>query len=210
MGGPEGVVHVDLGQGGEPVGQLGGVLLLAGLVAEVLEQQDLAVAEASAAWRAWSPATSSTNATSTPRCSARTGRTGSSEYVGSRLPLGRPRWEQQITWPPWSSSHRRVGTAARTRRSSVTFPSSRGTLKSLRTRTRLPATSAWSTVRSSTGLELLADQHGQVDEPLGVAPLVVVPAEHLGQAAVGLGQGESKMQEASSPTMSRDTIGSVE
>src|SRR4029453_10521370 len=87
------------------------------------------------------------------------------------------------------SSQRRVGTAARTRRSSVTLPSSRGTLKSFRTSTRLPATSAWSTVRSSIGLELLADQHGQVDKALGVAPLVVVPAEHLGQLAVALGQG---------------------
>src|SRR5215211_6795500 len=142
-----------------------------------------------AAWLAWSPATSSTNATSTPRCWARTGRTGSSEYLGSRWPLGRPRWEQQITLAPWSSSQRRVGTAARTRRSSVTLPSSRGTLKSLRTRTRRPATSAWSSVRSSTGLQLLTDQHGQVDKSLGVAPFVVVPAEHLGQVAVGLGQG---------------------
>src|SRR3954454_8353212 len=30
---------------------------------------------------------------------------------------------------------------------------------------------------------------GQVDEPVGVAPLVVVPAEDLHQAAMGLGQG---------------------
>ncbi len=45
VGGPEGVVHVDLGQGGEPVGQVGVVLLLARLVAEVLEQQHLVAAE---------------------------------------------------------------------------------------------------------------------------------------------------------------------
>ena len=67
---------------------------LARLVAKVLEQQHLASPRASAAWRAWSPATSSTNRTSVPRWVARTGRTGSSEYFGSRLPLGRPRWEQ--------------------------------------------------------------------------------------------------------------------
>src|SRR4029450_4864660 len=120
---------------------------------------------------------------STPSWEARTGLTGSSEYFGSRLPLGRPRWEQQITRAPWSSSHRRVGIAARTRRASGTWASSRGTLKSLRTRTRRPATSARSTVRSSTGLERLADQHGQVDKSLGVAPLVVVPAEDLRPSA---------------------------
>src|SRR6266540_1627489 len=158
------------------------------------------------------PSRSSTKRTSRPSWRLSTGTTGAREKRSSRLPLGRPRWEQQITLAPLSSSWRRVGTAARTRRSSVTWPcSSRGTLKSLRTRTRLPLTSAWSTVRSSTappradaaagrpgtgpgrwtsgpGLELAADDLGEVDQPVGVAPLVVVPAKHLDEGAVGLRQ----------------------
>ncbi len=43
--GPEGVVHVELAEGGEPVGEGGVVLLLAGLEAEVLEQEHLPLAE---------------------------------------------------------------------------------------------------------------------------------------------------------------------
>src|SRR5450755_3003047 len=37
-------------------------------------------------------------------------------------------------------------------------------------------------------LKLAADDGCQVDEPAGVAPFVVVPAEYLGEAARGLGQ----------------------
>ena len=36
--------------------------------------------------------------------------------------------------------------------------------------------------------ELRADDRGEVGQPAGVAPLVVVPAEHLDQAARGLRQ----------------------
>src|SRR5215472_207459 len=41
---------------------------------------------------------------------------------------------------------------------------------------------------SSGRLEVHADQGGQVGQPAGVTPLVVVPAEYLHQAAVRLGQ----------------------
>ena len=47
---------------------------------------------------------------------------------------------------PLSLRYSMVGMAARTRVSSVTTPSFRGTLKSTRMRTRLPATSASRTV----------------------------------------------------------------
>ena len=46
-----------------------------------------------------------------------------------------------MTFAPWVRRWRIVGRAARIRESSVTLPSSRGTLKSTRTKTRLPATS---------------------------------------------------------------------
>src|SRR5205814_5548992 len=72
--------------------------------------------------------------------------------------------------------------------SSPTFPSFKGTLKSTRTRTRLPWTS-----RSRTESLLIADlQHlrdhelGQLRHAAGVAPLVVVPADELEEVLVEL------------------------
>src|SRR5579884_2281312 len=57
-------------------------------------------------------------------------------------PLGRPRWDIKMTDAPLSSRYWIVGRAALMRVSSVMFRSaSRGTLKSTRTRTLLPATS---------------------------------------------------------------------
>ncbi len=57
------------------------------------------------------------------------------------------------------------------------------------------------------------DQHGQVDQPVGVAPLVVVPAERLDQRSSSLigmtmVSPASKVHEAGEPTMSLETIGS--
>src|SRR5215218_11023960 len=66
--------------------------------------------------------------------------------------------------------------------SSATRPSSRGTLRSARTRTLLPATSASRTdrgLRTHWGADRRADLLGNVDEPAAVAPLVVVPADDL-------------------------------
>ena len=57
--------------------------------------------------------------------------------------------------PAWTSAMI-VGIAARTRESSVTFPSASGTLKSTRTNTRWPATSASRIVSFSIRSVLLA------------------------------------------------------
>src|SRR5690606_29526276 len=72
---------------------------------------------------------------------ASTLRTGSIEYLGSALPLGRPRCEHAVTFAPRSVSHSIVGKVARMRKSSTTSPSRTGTLKSARRSTRRPLTS---------------------------------------------------------------------
>src|SRR5256885_2298232 len=82
-----------------------------------------------------------------------------------------------------------VGSAARMRASSFTAPVflSTGTLKSTRTKTRLPATSRSSTERTMRpASELRCDEERHVHHAIGEAPLVVVPGEDLGElAAVG-------------------------
>ena len=148
---------------------------------------------------------------STPGASsARRRRTGSIEYLGSGLPLGRPRWLHAVTCAPCSCSHVIVGSAARMRRSSVIRPSSSGTLKSARSSTRWPSSGSRS---SSTGrsapTSLLVGgptRIGEVDEAVRVAPLVVVPAEHLDQVAVAIVSGVERAR-VRVPTMSDDTIG---
>src|SRR4051812_48062652 len=71
---------------------------------------------------------------------------------------------------------------------------SSGTLKSVRTRMRLPASDPRADSRSSrvgtlvislllAATQLLAGVEHEVDHPVGVAPLVVVPAEHLDELA---------------------------
>src|SRR5690349_7124803 len=88
-----------------------------------------------------------------------------------------------------------VGIAARTRESSVTLPSSRGTLKSTRTKTRLPATSTSRMVSLSMGRsaallppsgggtgaggKLRGHERQEVGATAAVAPLVVVPGDDL-------------------------------
>ena len=65
--------------------------------------------------------------------------TGSSEYLASGLPFGRPRCDSTTMRAPRSASSSSVGIAARMRVSSVMWPcSSRGTLKSTRTSARFP------------------------------------------------------------------------
>src|SRR6478735_222131 len=179
--------------------------------------------------RAESPTTSCARCTGTPRSSPRRSATGAREYFGSGSPLGRPRCAVTITFAPASVSFFSVGSAARMRPSSVMVVPSSGTLKSERTRTRLPRrspresmvfmrsptvlspscgtpagnrpgphmrTSACASpggagtrtrthgatqgcAASAGGSELLADQGGQRDEAVRVAPLVVVPGDDL-------------------------------
>ena len=81
-----------------------------------------------------------------------------------------------------------MGTAARIRESSVTLPSWSGTLKSTRTKTRLPLASTSRIVSLSICVgrrsgdadgQALGDEADQVGHPAAVAPLVVVPRDHL-------------------------------
>src|SRR5262245_33118647 len=117
---------------------------------------------------------------------APTGRRRSPSWT---LPLGRPRWLARTTWAPWSTSALMVGIEARMRESSVTWPSCNGTLKSTRTKTRLPATSASRMVclfigRVSGGhRQPRRDVGDQVGHPAAVAPLVVVPGDHFDHRA---------------------------
>src|SRR5205085_6361847 len=72
--------------------------------------------------------------------------TGLSESLGSR-PFGRPKCESRITLPPLSAISVMVGAMRSRRVASETWPLSIGTLRSTRSKTRLPETSAWSSVR---------------------------------------------------------------
>ena len=71
---------------------------------------------------------------------------GSREYFGSGPPLGRPRCDMRISRPSRSSTLLIVGNAWTIRRSSLILPLAIGTVKSTRSRTRLPLTSMSATV----------------------------------------------------------------
>src|SRR5262249_55582188 len=136
---------------------------------------------------------SSTVTRSSPTSSRRRSRTGAIEYLArSSSVFGRPRCEQTRTWDaPPSSSSRIVGSDARMRVSSATRPCSSGTLRSARTRTTLPSTFASRTDlgnRKMLALDRCRELVHEVDQPARVAPLVVVPAEHLHQVPPRHGQ----------------------
>jgi hypothetical protein len=114
VGGAEGVVDVDVAQGGHLLRQLGVVLLLADVDAAVLQQHDLAGATST-------PSTQfATSFTSRPSSSDRRAATGASESSGLNSPsVGRPRWEVTITAAPACRASSMQGTEARMRVSSV-------------------------------------------------------------------------------------------
>src|SRR4051812_47245130 len=91
-----------------------------------------------------------------------------------------------------------VGSAARIRASSFTFPVflSNGTLKSTRMNSRLPAIGSCSMDRIIAALELAGDEETHVHHAVRKTPLVVVPGEHLDELAVvsdrGLGGVEDR------------------
>ena len=139
--------------------------------------------------RALEPTVSSANSTGRPSSCASRSATGPRLYCGSGAPLGRPRCAATMTRAPWSSSLVSTGRDARTRPSSVTFPSLIGTLRSDRTRTRRPWTPCLiSSSRVRMLVERVPDERGQVDQPVRVAPLVVVPADDLDLVADHLRQ----------------------
>ena len=145
--GAEGVVDVDVGELREG-GREGRVVgRLAGVEAQVLEQQHVAVAQFGHGVLGDPPMQSPDHATRAPSRSARRSRTGSSDAAGSGAPFGRPRCAHRITRAPRSRSAAIVGSAARMRVSSAMTPSCSGTLKSTRQSTRRPATSSASRPR---------------------------------------------------------------
>src|SRR5207237_5829991 len=110
--------------------------------------------------------------------------TGRRDSAGSGLPSGRPRWDMTTIRARRRRRLSRVGSAARRRVSSAILPSFRGTLKSSRTRTLLPATSTSSkdAFTLDVCLKPLGHVGDQVDHPAAEPPLVVVPADDLGCA----------------------------
>ena len=87
------------------------------------------------------PTQSGANATGEPSLCSSVLATGASEYFGSGAPLAFPRCEARRMRAPPPSRRRIVGSASTTRVSSRTTPSLIGTLKSTRTKTRLPSRS---------------------------------------------------------------------
>src|SRR5215813_13328892 len=152
-----------------------------------------------------SPMQSSANATGRLRTAAIAGASGLSDCAESG-PFGRPKWESRITLPPLSAISRMVGVMRSMRVASATSPFSTGTLRSTRTSTRLPLTSASSSVRNMSVAcarghanqkpaqrkvahcrvrsAQLAHRNRSVDHPVGEAPFVVVPRHHPHQRAV--------------------------
>src|SRR5215467_13990391 len=159
-----------------------------------------------------SPMQSSANATGRLRTAAIAGANGLSDCAESG-PFGRPKWESRITLPPLSAISRMVGATRSMRVVSATLPSSTGTLRSTRTSTRLPLTSASSRVRNISvacarghakgnhlngthiagGSDQFPHRNRGVDHAVGEAPFVVVPRHHPHQRAIhhlGLVHGE--------------------
>src|SRR5271156_5017652 len=135
------------------------------------------------------PTQSSAKATGFFTIRATSAATGRSDAFGSG-PLGRPKCESRMTLPPLPASSVMVGAISSIRVASVICPSSIGTLRSTRSRTRLPFTSASSRLRkrmaaeSGESLTELAHRHRGVDHAVGEAPFIVVPRHHAYQCAV--------------------------
>src|ERR1700689_772821 len=93
-----------------------------------------------------------------------------------------------ITLPPRSAISVMVGAFPPMRDTSATSPSCIGTLKSTRTSTRLPFTSASSRLRNFMTKKLssaqLAHRDGGIDHAVGEAPFIVVPRQDPHQRAV--------------------------
>ena len=194
----EAVADEGVGQLGELAGEgAADLVLLAGLAgveADVLEHRDLAVLEPGhglGGALAHGVGGERDVGARAARRAARPPAPGSTP--GPARPSGRPRWAVTTTRAPASASRRMVGTLARIRPSSVIVLPSSGTFRSDRTSTRLPrrSPSARPSMPVTSGRatsERGADVDDQVGEAVGVAPLVVVPADDLDLVADHLGQ----------------------
>ena len=189
MRGREGVVDEDVAELGERRDE-GRIVLFLARWKRVFSRQRMSPGFiAATAASAASPMQSSANATGRLMTCATSAATGFSESFGSR-PFGRPKCDSRITLPPLSAISVMVGATRSMRVASVTLPFSIGTLRSTRTSTRLPFTSAWSRVRNArhgqarprAASDQLAHRHGGVGHAVGEAPLVVVPGHHAHEA----------------------------
>ena len=118
-------------------------------------------------------------------------RPGAARTPARARPSGGPRWAATMTRAPASSSACSVGRLARIRPSSVIAPValSSGTFRSERTSTRRPRRPRRRSSSGSASSERRAPTSvDEVDEAVGVAPLVVVPADDLDLVADDLGQ----------------------
>ena len=136
--GAERVVDVDVGESGEGLRERRVVGLLAGVEAEVLEQQHFAGREGGRP-RAPPRARRSRRRSGPAAAGARrTDGDGRERQLGLPLALGFPRCEAQMTRAPRSSASRTVGSVSTMRVSSATRPPSSGTLKSTRRKSLRP------------------------------------------------------------------------
>jgi len=86
------------------------------------------------------PIQSAANTTSRPPSAAfRGSSSGFSDISGTILPLGRSKWDIKTTRHPLSANSRIVGASRSMRMASLILPSCMGTLRSPRSRTRVPA-----------------------------------------------------------------------
>ena len=138
VGGAESIVRVDVPQPGKGTGKLRVILGLTRLETYVLQQQNIARPQL----RRYCLDLLADHGRRLPHLRSeelcQPLPTGRIESDGSTLPFGRPRWETRIRAARRSRSNSIVGNAALIRVSSVTRPSSSGTLKSTRTRALLP------------------------------------------------------------------------
>src|SRR5262245_12822203 len=129
--------------------------------------------------------------------------------LGLGFPLGRPRCEARISLARFCKAYSIVGSVSRMRVSSVTRPpSSRGTLKSTRMKTRL-SRSGRSLIDSLVTLEsFLAEEANQVAHPAGIAPLIVIPGDYF-YAIAGDYAGERRVNDGGAviaPVVHRDQL----
>ena len=149
MDGAERVVDVDVRERREPRGERRVVRLLAGMEAQVLEEEHVPIGK-----RVHGLFGDRSYAVGRERTGRRElGEARARPVAGSardrNSPFGRPRWEHTMTRAPRARSASSVGSAPRMRVSSVILPPASGTLKSARTRTRLPSPGSESNERGS-------------------------------------------------------------
>ena len=138
MRGAEGVVHIDVAEFGELLGEGGIVLFFFLMEAEIFQQQNFAGRGQHGLDRG--PDAIGREFDGAAEQFLQFAATGFMLISAFGLPFGRPRWEARMTPAPCSSAYLMVGSEARMRLSLVIScpPLASGTLKSTRMKTRFP------------------------------------------------------------------------